>query len=147
MSKLSIDLVPTREKKNQSTFQLVIDVGNLMFSSDQVDSYFHVVGKSSQYGLLELRRKISLYVSMICISQLRWVMRSDVKIYIKKGTQFHSVCDLFVCVCALAMSVSRSIVATCCTHTLPTKSQGKQYNKLSDGTSSFFSDLLVFQKR
>jgi hypothetical protein len=44
------------------------------------------------------------------------------------------------------MSVSRSIVATCCTHTLPTKSQGKQYNKLSDGTSSFFSDLLVFQK-
>lgn len=64
----------------------------------------------------------------------------------KKGTQFHSVCDLFVCVCALAMSVSRSIVATCCTHTLPTKSQGKQYNKLSDGTFFFFRTCWSFRK-
>lgn len=117
-----------------------------MFSSDQVDSYFHVVGKSSQYGLLELRRKISLYVSMICISQLRWVMRSDVKIYIKKR---HSIPLRMwpIRVCMRVGDVCEPIDSCDMLHPYTANQEPRQTIQQAIWWHFFFfSDLLVFQK-
>ena len=122
MSKLRIGLAIMKKEK-------IISIGNWHFPSNEAD----VLCMASAFPTwLFVGIRIGRSTSQRFASQLRWIIRPNIE---KKGTQFHSVCDLFVCM--RVDDVCGPIDSCDILHTYPELSQGKQYKKLSDGTSFF----------